>query len=154
MLYMDTEFNGFNGQLISMGIVSSRTHKEFYGVLKLPKNVHPWVAEHVVPYLMLDAEDYGVFRHRLYLFLKEHEGETIVADWPEDLSHLLQCLCDPGGNGVSYDLELDLRLIKSKDIKPFLPHNALSDAKALMDWHINEMTTTVNNSINGVLNDI
>lgn len=138
MLYLDTEFNGFNGQLISMGIVSSVTNREFYGVLQLPEKVHPWVQEHVVPYLLIGSEDYEVFRYRLYHYLKYHEGEPIAADWPEDLSHLLQCLCDPGGNGMSFNLELDLRLIKSGDLKSDFPHNALSDAKALMHWHANQ----------------
>lgn len=131
-LYLDTEYNGFGGRLISLALVSDKDG-EFYCVLDLPSKVHPWVAEHVVPFLMLDAEPDHVFRYRLKHFLDHHSGEEIIADWPEDFVHLMNCMCEP--NGISFKIELDMRLINSGDLKPEVPHNALSDARALMHWH-------------------
>jgi hypothetical protein len=135
-LYLDTEFNGFGGALISIALVSDMGGKnsEFYGVRHLPSKIHPWVAEHVVPFIVQEPDDDHVLKSRLAQFLRYHEGEPIIADWPEDFVHLLYCLCEP--NGVSQRIELDMRLIESGEIKPEIPHNALSDARALMHWHI------------------
>lgn len=134
MLFLDTEFSSFKGQLISMGIVSSITSEEFYAVLPLPSVINPWVQEHVIPFLLIDPIPHFEFRDKLYRYLKRHEAETIIADWPEDLSHLLESLCEP--NGVSYNLQLNLKLIKSGDLKSKIPHNALSDARALAEWYL------------------
>ncbi len=135
-LYLDCEFNGFNGYLISMAIVST-DGAEFYAVLPLPGlpgDIHPWVQEHVVPYLVKEPEDEATFRARLRMFLLKHQPGPIYADWPEDFVHLLEAICGP--NGVRLNVELDLRLIRSGELKPEVPHNALSDARALMAWHL------------------
>jgi hypothetical protein len=137
-LYLDTEFNGFQGSIISIGIISSVTGKEFYEVFKLPELIHPWVKENVIPILQQQPEDYQIIRHRLYQYLKYHDGEPVIADWPEDLAHLLKLLCDPYGNGMAFNLELDLRLIQSGELKSEIHHNALSDARALMHWHVSQ----------------
>ena len=136
MLYLDTEFNGFHGELISIALISSVTGKEFYEVLPLPETIHSWVKKNVIPVLNQQPEPFQTIRHRLYHFLKYHDGEPIVADWPEDLSHLLNLLCEP--DGVSFRLELDLRLIQSGELHSEIHHNALSDARALMHWHLNK----------------
>jgi hypothetical protein len=135
-LYLDTEFNGFHGELISIALISSVTGKEFYEVLPLPKAILPWVSKNVIPILNQQPEDLQKLRRKLYNYLKYHEGEPIYADWPEDLSHLLNLLCEP--NGVTFLLELDLRLIHSGELKSEIHHNALSDARALMHWHVSQ----------------
>lgn len=132
-LFLDTEFNGHGGELISLAITST-TGEEFYGVLPMPSKVHPWVQEHVVPYLMKDAEPHHVFRARLATFLQLHQPGPIFADWPEDFIHLLWAITEP--NGARVHVELDMRLIHSGDVKPAVPHNALSDARALMHWAV------------------
>lgn len=134
-LFLDCEFNAFKGRLISMAIVST-DGAEFYAVLPLPANVHPWVQEHVVPYLVKEPEDEAVFRARLRMFLLKHQPGPIYADWPEDFVHLLEAICGP--NGEQLNVELDMRLIRSGELKPEVPHNALSDARALMAWHVSQ----------------
>ncbi len=135
-LYLDCEFNGFHGELISMALVSSETGKSWYRRLPDPDKVHPWVLEHVMPLLGIAPDPPSVFRASLWQFLKYHENEIVVADWPEDFAHLMQWLCEP--NGVAPRLELTLQLIHSGELKPEVPHNALSDARALMEWHITQ----------------
>lgn len=136
MIFLDTEFNGFGGELISIALVSDKGGKgsEFYGVRELPPDVHPWVQEHVVPVLRKKPETESALRKRLVGFLSRHEGDTIVADWPEDIIHLLRLLCTEPG--YAYRLNLDLRLVKTtEELASDLPHNALSDARALMRWY-------------------
>lgn len=133
-LYLDTEFNGHAGELISLALVSNKSPDEFYGVLPLPDPVHPWVAAHVVPILDRKPDEPAVFRTRLRFFLEKHSGQEIVADWPDDFTHLMKAL---SGNryGESWMIPMDMRLIVSGDVRPEQPHNALSDARALMYWH-------------------
>lgn len=134
-IFLDTEFSGFHGQLISLALVSSDTGKHFYGVLPLPADMHPWVRENVIPVLDQESEPEEVFRARLIQFLRNHPGEPIYADWPEDLAHLMNYICGPNGMRPSLH-ELTMYLIDTDaEVAPEIPHNALSDAQALMRWH-------------------
>jgi hypothetical protein len=134
-LYLDTEFNGHGGELISLAIVSDKHTNHFYGVLPLPKLIHPWVAEHVIPMLDQQPEPADEFRMRLKLFLEKHSGEEIIADWPDDFALLLRVMSGPDYER-SWMVPCDMRLIVSGDVRPAMPHNALSDALALMYWHV------------------
>lgn len=144
-LYLDTEFNGHGGELISLAIADPYG-SHWYGILPLPSDVHPWVAEHVVP--LLDAmpdvharyvpQSAGAdaFVASLHKYLLERQGAHIYADWPHDFAHLMHCLA-----GETYDRALNyqcvMHLIQTPhgEPKPDTPHNALSDAMALMEWH-------------------
>lgn len=48
-LFLDCEFNGFGGELISMALVDEQG-KYFYEVLPCPQPI-PWVQENVMPKL-------------------------------------------------------------------------------------------------------
>jgi hypothetical protein len=133
-LYLDTEFNGHGGELISLALVSDRGPHHFYGVLPLPERIHPWVAERVVPLLDQEPEPHDVFRMRLHHFLEEHGSEEIIADWPDDFALLLRVMSGPDYER-SWMVPCEMRLVVSGDVKPERPHNALSDARALMHWH-------------------
>lgn len=134
-LYLDTEFNGHGGELISLALVSDKHGNHFYGVLPLPDRIAPWVAEHVIPFLDKEPEPAEEFRMRLKLFLEKHSGEEIVADWPDDFALLLRVMSGPDYEH-SFMVPCDMRLIVSGEVKPEIPHNALSDAIALMRWHV------------------
>ena len=138
-LYLDTEYNAHGGSLISLALVSN-TFATFYGVVDVPRYEawHPWVKRHVRPYLGQAAEPRGEFRARLHEFLQSHEGEEIIADWPDDFAHLMREMAGPSYE-ESWMVECSLRLIKSGEIKSRQPHNALSDAEALMHWHLLEI---------------
>jgi len=133
-LFLDTEFNSFGGALISIALVSDKGGKgsEFYAVLDLPPDLHPWVEQHVVPVLGRAPQTRAIVRRRLIEFLSRHTGEIVVADWPEDLMHLLRLL---GGGERQHPLRLDMQLVSDAQTEPKIPHNALSDARALRDWH-------------------
>lgn len=133
-LYLDTEFNGHGGDLISLALVSDRGPHKFYGVVPLPEKIAPWVAEHVIPLLDQEPEPRDEFRMRLRHFLEKYSGEDIVADWPDDFAHLMRVMSGPDYER-SFMIPCDMRLIVSGDVKPENQHNALSDAHALMHWH-------------------
>ncbi|WP_041299560.1 hypothetical protein [Hyphomicrobium sp. MC1] len=127
-LFLDAEFNGFQGELISLGLVSDNSG-EFYGVRQLPKKLDPWVKVNVIPCLGQQPESDDALRGRLAVFLQTHRGETVIADWPEDLAKFLGFLSK--GNRLVGPATLEVRLVLQQPLYSETPHNALSDAQAL-----------------------
>lgn len=126
---LDTEFSEFKGELISIALAGKSS--EFYAVRHLPETMHPWVRENVVPILGKEPEDDITIKRRLSQFLLDRPGIEIVADWPEDFSHFMNLLCEPEGmRWPSGDIRM--RLVHGLRAKPVIPHNALSDARALL----------------------
>lgn len=135
MLFLDCEFDGFDGELISMAMVSS-SGNEFYEVLHT-KPTNKWVIDNVMPKLGQSSINDIEFSKRLHEFLKKHTGQIIVADSPADFKHLLTWLEWIEGDKYQYlNLEIKMQFTPSGAYTPENPHNALSDAKALMKWYI------------------
>lgn len=132
MLFLDTEFNGFGGKLISMALLAS-DNTYFYEVVEMPDPVHPWVAEHVMPILGKSPLPIDVFKARLHAFLKDYQGAVIVADWHDDFIHFFQSLSGRD-YGSSLTFSCTAKLVQDAMTFPDLPHNALSDAFALARW--------------------
>lgn len=142
-LFIDTEFNGFGGELISMAIVAE-DGREWYGILPVADKLVEWVEEHVRP--VLDIEGFSnsrltvsAFQASLARFLTNYNGAEFIADWPSDLEHLCHMMTYAGMKaGYRIPIECTMRLIHGGNTKPLIPHNALSDARALRDWYMKE----------------
>ena len=142
MLYfLDCEFNGFGGELISLAL--SGEVNELY--IARPEEEldqlvpHTWVEEHVLPVLSIPSARPRLvalehFGRAIQKFLVEDPSPTLVADWPEDLMHLMQCLIIAPGHMVRIP-DLSLRLLHISafptDMVDAVQHNALWDARAL-----------------------
>lgn len=144
-LYLDTEFDGFGGELISLalydpdgasfyevvrGVIMDPTHTMASAVAK---RLEPWVLEHVIPVLGRAPIGKSAFVAALRTYLLPRTGVRIVADWPEDLIHLFRCLY--GENGWQLNFQCTAELVLSGPLHSAIPHNALEDAKALAVWH-------------------
>jgi hypothetical protein len=137
-LWLDTEFDGHGGALVSLALAAD-DGAHWYGIFDAYCG-DDWVAEHVAPklYAMTPtiSGDHQVLRFSLKEYLKAREGCTLWADWPADFEYLLRLMC---GNhyGESFMIPCTMRLIVTPpgEPKPEHPHNALSDAIALMEWH-------------------
>lgn len=134
LAFIDTEFNGFGGDLISMALVMEDGGAEWYEVLWAPPDYDcdPWVWENVVPRLGKSALGPVGFYGSLHAFLSLHRPTTVVADWPSDLAHLFQSLIGYY-HGRCLKLEISGQLVYGFEPTPQTPHNALSDARALRD---------------------
>jgi hypothetical protein len=140
-LYADTEFNGHQGELISLALVGD-DGSQWYGIalgLTPPPSLDPWVADNVIPKLRAVRRpwDFGSmeeFRASLKEYLLARSGCTIWADWPADFAHLMRLMSGPA-YAESFMIPCTMVLLKESDPKPEIPHNALSDAIALMEWH-------------------
>jgi hypothetical protein len=135
-LFLDTEFNEFGGELISMALVSAYG-TEFYEVLAIPEKPGDFVLEHVLPKLGREPLGQERFDNRLLAFLLDHPVVEVVADWPADFEHLCACMSRIGRRcGWSNPVEFTMRLVNAPALSPTTPHNALSDARALRDWWV------------------
>lgn len=127
-LFLDCEFNGFQGELVSMGLVDENDNI-FYQVLPCLHPV-PWVTNHVLPILNKAAVDRIKFQQELAWYLRQYEHIEIIADWPEDIAHFCNMLITGAGRRMNVP---PLTLTLCTDLNPIseLPHNALEDAKGL-----------------------
>lgn len=141
--FLDTEYDGFGGPLLSLALVPEDGSEEFYVVLDHGEVRDAWVQRHVIPFLdMVPDAHKGPRLSReaaadaLASWLAHDEAPDIVADWPEDLAQLSMLLVTGPGRmkGVP---PLTLRFVPlhgfSTAANSAVPHNALHDARALRD---------------------
>lgn len=132
-IFIDTEFNAMDGELISMALVSEDGEREFYEVIELPAEIDPWVREHVIPNLHKKPIGQHEFRQRLRKFLGQFAAVHILADYPDDLKYFCRALITGPGEWMGIQplsMEVNERLSAKASA---VPHNALEDARALRE---------------------
>src|SRR6185295_11157910 len=153
--FLDTEYNGWGGALLSLALVPEDGGQEFYTTLDWNGSLEPWVETHVVPFL--DSVPEPLVSSRLEReqaakslsawLIHEHELQSaaaypdrstmeIIADWPEDIAQI--CMLLVIGAGARVDIpQLSFQLVDlpgfSTAANSKVPHNALHDARALRD---------------------
>lgn len=132
-IFIDTEFNGFGGELISMALVD-QGGLEFYEVLRVSQKYDPWVQQNVVPHLQKEPIDRAEFQEELLMYLSKYKnGFTLIADWPDDLRYFLEVIMTGPGYMMplpSFGMKM-MRDIRSENSE--VPHNALYDARAIKE---------------------
>jgi len=130
-LYLDTEFNSYQGELLSIALVT--THGAFfYREIRPTEKFDPWVSANVVPHFKGGAISRELVQQELQEFLmKYHFGIEIIADWPEDIAYFCNLMITGPGTRINsppiqFTIKRDIDTIPSK-----VPHNALEDARAL-----------------------
>jgi hypothetical protein len=135
--YLDTEFNGFGGELMSLALVpADKALPEFYAVVPWRKHTDSWVEKHVVPHLKQAPETHASASVRLGEYMRSMLAPVIVADWPTDLEHLLALLITgPGTMQATPDFTMEFKRLPGFNTADHssVPHNAIADARALRD---------------------
>jgi hypothetical protein len=142
--FLDTEFNGFGGELISLALVPEHGDQEYYALLPVPDPVHPWVERHVVPYLrsVPPGLDGGTISRlqaaaEIAAYLAPDDDPLILADWPDDIAYFCALLVTGEGEMAPVGT-LHFELIRSPGFSTAaisaVPHNALHDARALREF--------------------
>lgn len=141
-LFIDCEFDGFGGELISMALYTGNEYTSFYVEIFQNNIKDDWVKENVIPKLNRGVRGGAVTKkHAAELlsdFLCDVSGEiTIVADWHDDIKYFCDLINIAPGKSVplprKINFELDYNL-SSKESK--VPHNAFFDAMAIHDDYI------------------
>lgn len=141
--FLDCEYNGFGGALLSLALAPADGGEEFYVVLAHETPLDPWVERHVLPFL--DTVPPGLVSPRLpheqaamalAAWLANDPAPELVADWPDDIAYVCRLLTIGPGRMVPVP-PLTFRLLTlgnfSTAANSAVPHNALHDARALRD---------------------
>jgi hypothetical protein len=140
--FLDTEYNGWGGALISLALVPD-DGEELYLTLDWQGPLEEWVERNVVPYLDMVAESMISPRmsradaaRTIAHYLAGDADPMIVADWPEDIALFNALLVT--GPGVMVEVPpLRFQLLQlsgfSTAANSKVPHNALHDARSLRD---------------------
>lgn len=140
--FLDTEFNGFGGELISLALVRE-DGASLYLLYELPADVEPWVGENVIPILKSTPE--GVEQHKvtqqegayaIAQFLQDDPVPYIVTDWPDDVRYLCSAvIVGPGRMAPIGRLVFDVVRVDAYPTKlaGAVQHNAWWDAMALRE---------------------
>jgi hypothetical protein len=130
--FLDCEFNGFDGPLISIALVPEEEGSgEFYAVLPCHRPLR-WVADHVMPHLGASPQSRADAVAALTAYLLHDPAPVLLADWPEDIAHAAALLAFRGRRMVP-QVHFDLLNLPGFDTATMSarPHNALADARAL-----------------------
>lgn len=135
-MWLDTEFNGWHGELISLALVAE-DGREFYEVLGCLEPV-AWVKENVMPVLNKDNVSVKTLQNKLDKWLKRYNRAQVKADWPDDVKHFCEVLITGPGKYIrtpSLTLEIITHLPGTHETS-LVPHNALADARAFKKSHL------------------
>lgn len=136
-LFLDTEFNGFGGKLISMALVpEDKTLLEFYKELEMIDQLDPWVRVNVVPHLILPPCSRHEFQQSLANYLWDVKADVIVADWPDDIRYFCESIITGPGMMIQIVDNIKFELDFNIQYESLVPHNALHDARAIRDFFI------------------
>jgi hypothetical protein len=116
--FLDCEYDGFGGPLLSLALVPEDGSEEFYAIVVHDRPLSDWVERNVAPYLdtvpalmRREPQQQVAVAQELSAWLAGLSEVEIVADWPEDLS--LFCRLLVTGNGEVVDMpSLTLRWLR------------------------------------------
>lgn len=135
--FLDTEFNGFYGELISLALVAE-DGRELYVATDCP-HPEPWVGQNVIPIITARGavpvySDTGAWGRMIADFMSGDQRPWVISDWPDDLRHLCSLVITGPGEMVSLP-SMDMSMLRidayPTTLKDAVQHNALWDARAL-----------------------
>lgn len=130
-LFIDTEFNEYKGELISIALVDE--NERFFYMSLGCDNPGSWVKEHVMPIIGVPSFPKKDVQWNLWAFFIDgnYDSIHIIADWPEDIQHFCDLLITGPGERINTP-PLTMEVLRDlDDVQSAIPHNALEDAKAI-----------------------
>ncbi len=141
--FLDCEFNGWHGSLISMALVSENDDSLYLVWGDIPETIDPWVEKNVLP-LVASIPEYvtavpvlhGTTQAAEVIadFLKGDPMPFIVTDWPDDIRYFCETvIVEPGKMAAIPGLVFQMVRFDAypTDVEGAVQHNAYWDAVAL-----------------------
>ena len=136
-LFLDTEFNGFGGELISLALIPENPEvPEFYKEIQISGQLETWVRDNVIPHLILSPCTHREFQQALAQYMWEMGESVIIADWPDDVRYFCQSLITGPGTMLKLMHNVKFELDFGIEYDSLVPHNALHDARAIRDFYM------------------
>lgn len=141
--FLDTEFNGFGGELLTLAMVREDGNSLYLGVPPndLSADIDPWVLKNVLPvatriprHVKFVIADPDEFPGLIAEFLRGDPRPYIVTDWPDDVSYFCRALITGPGLMCSVpSLRFEIVRVDAypTELKGAVQHNAWWDAMAL-----------------------
>lgn len=132
-IWLDCEFNGWGGELISIALIDETGRSFYEAVAEYTQPRSEWVELNVIPVLGKTPISRSLLQENLGKFLSKYEGKHLefISDWPCDFLHLCDLLVvGPGLKIGPTNFSMTVLDIKSTSK---VPHNALEDAMALRE---------------------
>lgn len=133
-VFIDTEFNGPKGFLISLGAVTFYG-EEFYAEVNKPSvDYVPWVKDNVVPHLTGPSYSWAVFCQKVKEFLESFDDTRIEICYTshQDMRYVHMILKETGVIKGKTIRQVLYKLQPGHRLPSVTAHNALSDAHALL----------------------
>jgi len=135
--FLDVEFNGFGGELISLALVPDREDAPFFYESVGCHAPTPWVAAHVLPVLRTEPISRAEMAARFESYLGNDPDPILIADWPEDIAHAAMLMVIAPGRRMALD-RISFRMLDpigfDSAAMSAVPHNAYHDAAALRTY--------------------
>lgn len=138
--YLDTEFDGFGGELISLALVRE-DDKHLYLVSSETVAEEQWVIENVIPSLWNVPDnsdgylaDVELFQKLIEDFLQDDDDITIIVDWPDDTKYFCDLLITGPGTMINIPgIKFEVHRVDAypTKVEGAIQHNAYWDAVAL-----------------------
>lgn len=148
--FLDTEFDGFGGDLLSLALVRQDGAKALYVILdRAYQPCTPWVEENVKPLMEqvpaglpiwkgLTAEETA---RAIAAFLLGDERPHVIADWPDDIAYFCRALMTgPGEMVAKRHITFEMMRVQAypSTLEGAVQHNAYWDAQALRHLFTND----------------
>ena len=142
--FLDCEFDGWMGALISMALVSE-DGDEFYWCVNSDEGwvKDHWVKENVLPILRCEgaqptqAHDLSGGLERFLAKAAQHTNAHIIVDWPDDVAYFCRAMITGAGQRINTP-PLTFEVVRwdayPTDLPGAVQHNALWDARALRHY--------------------
>lgn len=134
--FIDTEFDGFRGKLISLALIREDGESRYW-IIKDIEITNPWVCINVEPHLYKGSYEFvdsqEDMSREIARFLKNDPSPEIHADWPDDIKYFCDTMVFGPGKcrnikSCKFVFDRELGSYESK-----VPHNAYYDALAIWE---------------------
>lgn len=141
--YLDCEFNGLGGELLSLALEPEHDRPPLYLVRADidEEQIDPWVFENVLPLLHADGGycgrilKLGKWPVLIEAYLQGDPDITIVTDWPDDIKYFCDLIITGPGRMIEIrpSLKFEMHRIDAypTEVLGAVQHCAYWDAKAL-----------------------
>jgi len=148
--FLDCEFNGFGGELISLALVRQDGESIYCVAPVSKKKCEQWVKDNVLPILWdipsplpgmaYKCDNTADIGRKIKTLIGNDHDPVIIADWPDDIKYFNECLITGPGMMVGID-NLTFRMVRvdsyPSKLKNAVRHNAWWDAMALKEKWMN-----------------
>ncbi len=138
--FLDCEFNGFGGELMTMALVRE-DGLSLYLDYGLPDDLNEWVRDNVVPHIASAPVrrrevDQATGAQAIADYLSGDPLPYIISDWPYDIRYFCQALLvGPGQMAPAPNLRFEMVRVHAYPtrLEGAVQHNAWWDSMALRD---------------------